>query len=143
MLVVNDYWCEVIQFGCDFIYLGQEDLDIVDLFVICRVGIWLGVLIYDYVELDRVLVLWFDYIVLGLVWLMILKQMKWDQQGLECVIEWCKLMGLILLVVIGGVMFECVIEVFVVGVDVVFVVIDIMLNVDFEGCICEWLWVVV
>lgn len=30
-LVVNDYWREAIELGCDFVHLGQEDLDQADI----------------------------------------------------------------------------------------------------------------
>ena len=29
-LIINDYWQLAIEFGCDYIHLGQEDLDEAD-----------------------------------------------------------------------------------------------------------------
>ncbi|MTH66433.1 thiamine phosphate synthase [Paracoccus shanxieyensis] len=138
-LVVNDHWREAIQLGCDFIHLGQEDLDTADLPAIRRAGIRLGVSTHDHAELDRALALRPDYIALGPVWPTILKQMKWDQQGLERVTEWRKLTGSIPLVAIGGVTPERATEAFAAGADVASAVTDITLNADPEGRIREWL----
>ena len=35
-LIVNDYWRHAIDAGCDFVHLGQSDLDIADLPAIRR-----------------------------------------------------------------------------------------------------------
>ena len=42
-LVVNDHWRIAIDEGCDFVHLGQEDLDGADLAAIRRAGLRLGV----------------------------------------------------------------------------------------------------
>lgn len=55
------------------------------------------------------------------------------------VIEWKELVGDVFLVVIGGMLVECVMGVFEVGVDIVFVVIDIILNEDFKVWIKVWI----
>ncbi|WP_225207873.1 thiamine phosphate synthase, partial [Novosphingobium huizhouense] len=36
VMVVNDHWREAIDLGCDWIHLGQEDLDSADLSAIRR-----------------------------------------------------------------------------------------------------------
>src|SRR5690606_36307026 len=41
-LVLNDYWQLAIEEGCDFVHLGQEDLDGADLAAIRRAGVRLG-----------------------------------------------------------------------------------------------------
>lgn len=81
-LVVNDYWQQAIDLGCDYIHLGQEDLDSADIAAIRRAGIRIGISTHDHAELDRALALAPDYIALGPVWPTILKQMKWHEQGL-------------------------------------------------------------
>lgn len=69
-LFINDYWCLVIKYCVYGVYLGQEDFEIIDLKVIQVVGLCLGVLIYDDMEIDVVLVVKFFYIVFGYVFLM-------------------------------------------------------------------------
>ncbi len=140
-LVVNDYWREAIDLGCDFIHLGQEDLDTADLAAIRKAGLRLGISTHDHQELDRALALAPDYIALGPVWPTILKKMKWHQQGLERVSEWKRLIGDIPLIAIGGVTPERATEAFAAGADVASAVTDITLNPDPEGRIREWLTV--
>ena len=102
VLVVNDYWQVAIDTGCDFVHLGQEDLDSADLPAIRRAGLRLGVSTHDLTELDRAMTLTPDYIALGPIYPTILKQMKWQQQGLERVTEWKRLINDLPLVAIGG-----------------------------------------
>ena len=138
-LVVNDHWRAAIDLGCDFVHLGQEDLDRADVAAIRRAGMRLGVSTHDHDELDRALALKPDYIALGPVWPTILKKMKWDQQGLERVTEWRKLVGTTPLVAIGGVTPERAMQAFAAGADIASAVTDITLNPDPEGRIREWL----
>ena len=140
-LVVNDHWQAAIDLGCDFIHLGQEDLDSADLPAIRRAGLRLGVSTHDHAELDRALALAPDYIALGPVWPTILKKMKWDQQGLERVAEWRRLVGATPLVAIGGVTPERALAAFAAGADIASAVTDITLNPDPEARIREWLQV--
>ncbi len=140
-LVVNDHWQAAIDLGCDFIHLGQEDLDSADLPAIRRAGLRLGVSTHDHAELDRALALAPDYIALGPVWPTILKKMKWDQQGLERVGEWRRLVGATPLVAIGGVTPERALAAFAAGADIASAVTDITLNPDPEARIREWLQV--
>ena len=102
ILVVNDHWQVAIDTGCDFIHLGQEDLDTADLPAIRRAGLRLGVSTHDRAELDRALSLAPDYVALGPVYPTILKKMKWHEQGLEKLTEWKGLIGDIPLIAIGG-----------------------------------------
>ncbi|MEO1602906.1 MAG: thiamine phosphate synthase, partial [Pseudomonadota bacterium] len=46
-LVVNDYWRFAIEEGCDFVHLGQEDLDTADLGAIRQAGLRHGVSTHD------------------------------------------------------------------------------------------------
>ncbi len=41
-MVVNDHWRLAIEAGCDWVHLGQEDLDEADLPAIRRAGLKLG-----------------------------------------------------------------------------------------------------
>lgn len=138
-LVVNDHWREAIELGCDFIHLGQEDLDTADIAAIRRAGIRLGISTHDHAELDRALALRPDYVALGPVWPTILKQMKWEQQGLDRVREWRKLVGATPLVAIGGVTPDRALEAFAAGADIASAVTDITLNPDPESRLREWL----
>ncbi|MTH35457.1 thiamine phosphate synthase [Paracoccus limosus] len=138
-LVVNDYWREAIELGCDFVHLGQEDLDQADVAAIRRAGIRLGVSTHDEAELDRAMALRPDYVALGPVWPTILKKMKWEQQGLDRVRDWRKLVGTTPLVAIGGVTPERALEAFAAGADIASAVTDITLNPDPEGRIRQWL----
>lgn len=138
-LVVNDYWREAIELGCDFVHLGQEDLDQADVAAIRRAGIRLGVSTHDEAELDRAMALRPDYVALGPVWPTILKKMKWEQQGLDRVRDWRKLVGTTPLVAIGGVTPKRALEAFAAGADIASAVTDITLNPDPEARIRDWL----
>jgi thiamine-phosphate pyrophosphorylase len=87
-LIVNDYWELAIEEGCDFVHLGQEDLDDADLSAIRGAGLRLGVSTHDEAELERALSLQPDYVALGPIYPTILKKMKWEQQGLDRLSEW-------------------------------------------------------
>lgn len=139
VLVVNDYWQAAIEAGCDWIHLGQEDLDDADLKAIRKAGLKLGVSTHDDDELERVLAMGPDYVALGPVYPTILKKMKWHQQGLPRVTEWKARVGDIPLVGIGGMSVERARGVFEAGADIVSVVTDITLNDDPEGRVREWI----
>ncbi|WNG38241.1 thiamine phosphate synthase [Archangium violaceum] len=139
VLVVNDYWQLAIEEGCEWLHLGQEDLDGADLPAIRRAGLRLGISTHDPAELDRALSLAPDYVALGPVYPTVLKQMKWHQQGLERVTEWKRLIGDIPLVAIGGMSTARAPGVFAAGADIVSVVTDITLNPDPEARIAEWM----
>ena len=139
VLVVNDHWQLAIEMGCDFLHLGQEDLDTADLPAIRRAGLGFGISTHDHAELDRALALTPDYIALGPVYPTILKQMKWQQQGLERVGEWKRLVGDIPLVAIGGMSVARAGGAFAAGADIVAAVTDITLNPDPEARLTEWL----
>jgi thiamine-phosphate pyrophosphorylase len=139
VLVVNDYWQLAIELGCDFIHLGQEDLDSADLPAIRRAGLRLGVSTHDEAELERALALSPEYIALGPVYPTILKQMKWHQQGLERVGAWKRRVGEIPLVAIGGMSVARAEGVFAAGADIVSVVTDITLHAEPEARLREWL----
>lgn len=139
VLVVNDHWQAAIDEGCDFIHLGQEDLDEADLPAIRRAGLRVGVSTHDHAELDRALHLQPDYVALGPVYPTILKKMKWHQQGLERVTEWKQLIGDTPLVAIGGMSVTRSTGAFAAGADIVSAVTDITLNSDPEARVRAWI----
>ena len=139
ILVVNDHWRIAIEEGCDWIHLGQEDLDAADLPAIWAAGLKLGVSTHDAAELDRALALRPDYVALGPVWPTILKKMKWDSQGVDRLAEWKARIGPVPLVAIGGLTPERAGPAFAAGADVVSAVTDITLNPDPEARLRHWL----
>ncbi len=138
LLVVNDHWRIAIEEGCDFVHLGQEDLDTADRGAIRAAGLRLGISTHDRAELERALALSPDYVALGPVWPTILKKMKWHRQGVERLTEWRALIGDIPLVAIGGLSIDRAGEAFAAGADVVSVVTDITLNPDPEARLRAW-----
>ena len=137
--MVNDHWQLAIELGCDWLHLGQEDLDGADLPAIRRAGLRLGVSTHDEAELARALSVRPDYVALGPVWPTILKQMPWAPQGLERVSDWKRQLGAVPLVAIGGLTPERRAAALAAGADVVSAVTDITLNPDPEARMGEWL----
>ncbi len=138
-LIVNDYWQSALDAGCDYVHLGQEDLDTADLPALRRHGIRVGISTHDHAELDRALSLDADYVALGPVYPTILKMMKWHEQGLDRVSEWKRLVGARPLIAIGGMSIERAALAFSAGADVVSVVTDITLNTDPEARTRQWI----
>ncbi len=138
LLVVNDYWQQAIDAGCDFIHLGQGDLDTADLAAIRRAGLRLGVSTHKEAELSRALETKPDYIALGPIYPTILKAMAFAPQGLPRLAEWKKKIGDIPLVGIGGVTLERVRAVLEAGADSAAVVTDITRNADPEQRTRDW-----
>ena len=138
-LVVNDYWRIAIDEGCDFIHLGQEDLDDADLPAIRRAGLRLGVSTHDDEELERGLSTDPTYIALGPVYPTILKKMKWTEQGLDRVTEWKARVGDTPLCAIGGMTVERAAGALEAGADIVSAVTDITMNEDPEARMRAWL----
>ncbi|MEO9458265.1 MAG: thiamine phosphate synthase [Lentilitoribacter sp.] len=138
-LIVNDYWQIAIDEKCDFIHLGQEDLDVADIKAIRAAGIKIGLSTHDNDELDRALSYKPEYLALGPVYPTILKKMKWTEQGLDKVTEWKKLVGDTPLVAIGGMSVERAQGAFDAGADIVSAVTDITLNDDPEARIKQWI----
>ena len=139
VMVVNDHWQAAIELGCDWLHLGQEDLEGADLAAIRRAGLRLGISTHDHAELDRALALQPDYVALGPVWPTILKKMRWHEQGLERLTEWRHLVGGVPLVAIGGLSVARAAPAFAAGADIVSAVTDITLNRDPEERIREWI----
>jgi thiamine-phosphate pyrophosphorylase len=137
-LVVNDYWKIAIELGCDYIHLGQEDLDSADINAIRIAGTKLGISTHDERELDRALGFNPDYIALGPIYPTILKQMPFAPQGLEKLGDWRKRIGNLTLVGIGGLTVERGINVLKAGANSAAAVTDITLNANPEERAREW-----
>ena len=137
-LVVNDHWRLAIEEGCDFVHLGQGDLDGADIGAIRAAGLRLGVSTHDHAELDRALAVQPDYVALGPVWPTLLKQMPWAPQGLDRVAEWKRRIGGIPLVAIGGLTPERAKAALSAGADSAAVVTDVLRHPDPEARAREW-----
>ena len=139
ILVVNDYWQIALDLGCDWVHLGQEDLDDADVAAIRAGGLKLGLSTHDDAELDRAMSYAPDYVALGPVYPTILKKMKWHQQGVDKLTTWKSRIGDTPLIAIGGMSVERAPGAFQAGADVVSAVTDITLNPDPEGRVRDWL----
>lgn len=139
VLIVNDYWQLAIDLGCDWVHLGQQDLDAADIVAIRQAGLRIGVSTHDHAELDRALQIMPDYVALGPIYPTILKKMKWHEQGLERLGEWRRLVGSIPLVGIGGMTLARAHGVFAAGADIVSVVTDITLDAAPEEKVRQWI----
>ena len=138
-LIVNDYWEIALEEGCDFVHLGQGDLEHADLAALRRAGVRVGISTHDHGELERALEAAPDYVALGPIYPTLLKVMPWQPQGLERIGEWKRRVGAIPLVAIGGLTLERLAGVFAAGADVAAVVTDILRHRDPEGRTREWL----
>jgi thiamine-phosphate pyrophosphorylase len=138
-LIVNDYWRLALQTGCDFVHLGQGDLDDADVAALRRAGVRLGVSTHDEHELERALALQPDYVALGPIYPTLLKQMPWQPQGLARIGEWKRRVGAVPLVAIGGLTLERLAGVYAAGADVAAVVTDIVRAAHPEARIRQWL----
>ena len=138
-LVVNDHWTLALAEGCDFVHLGQGDLDSADVPAIRKAGVKIGISTHSHEELARALGLAPDYVALGPIYPTVLKVMPWGPQGLERITEWQRRVGDIPLVAIGGLTVERLPGVFGAGADVAAVVNDIVSNKDPEARARQWL----
>lgn len=138
-LVVNDYWEIALDLRCNFVHLGQEDMDRADFAALRRAGVRFGLSTHDESELDRALSHDPAYVALGPVYPTLLKKMKWGPQGLERVARWKKMAGTTPLVAIGGLTPERLPGVFAAGADSAAVVTDIQLANDPEARTREWI----
>lgn len=137
-LVVNDYWRLAIDAGCDFVHLGQGDLDAADIAALRRAGVRLGVSTHNEAELERALALSPDYVAIGPIYPTLLKEMAFAPQGLARIGDWRKRIGDIPLVAIGGLTPERAIAALAAGADSACVVTDILRNIDPEARTREW-----
>jgi thiamine-phosphate diphosphorylase len=138
-LVINDFWRLALEEDCDFVHLGQGDLDGADIAALRAKGVRLGVSTHDEVELDRALSLSPDYIALGPIYPTLLKKMSFAPQGLERLGDWKRRIGDIPLVAIGGLTPERARLVLRAGADSACVVTDILRNAEPESRAREWI----
>jgi thiamine-phosphate pyrophosphorylase len=138
-LVVNDYWQLALEEGCDFVHLGQRDLDGADVPALRRAGVRLGVSTHDDAELERALALSPEYVALGPIYPTLLKVMPWAPQGLARISEWKRRIGPRYLVAIGGLTVERLAAVWAAGADSAAVVTDIVRHAEPEQRMREWL----
>ena len=138
-LIVNDYWALALAEECDFVHLGQGDLDTADIAEIRKAGVKIGMSTHNHEELERALALRPDYVALGPIYPTVLKVMPWGPQGLERIGEWKQRVGDIPLVAIGGLTVERLPGVFKAGADSAAVVNDIVSSADPEGRARQWL----
>lgn len=138
-LIVNDHWQEAIAEGCDYIHLGQEDLEDADLPAIRKAGLHLGVSTHDGDELENALSVDPDYIALGPVFPTGSKQIDWKPQGVEKIAGWRKRIGDLPLVAIGGITLGNAAEVYGQGADVIAVIGDVLRHDDPETRAREWI----
>jgi thiamine-phosphate pyrophosphorylase len=138
-LIVNDYWHLALEEGCDFVHLGQGDLDSTDVPALRKAGMKIGISTHDHAELERALAYAPDYVALGPIYPTLLKVMPWSPQGLQRISEWKRRIGAIPLVAIGGLTPERLPGVFSHGADVAAVVTDIVKSPHPEARMHQWL----
>lgn len=138
-LIVNDYWQLAMAEACDFVHLGQGDLDTADVRALRRAGIRIGISTHDEAERERALGLEPDYVALGPIYPTMLKVMPWAPQGLQRITQWKRRIGSIPLVAIGGITVERLAGVFAAGADVAAVVNDIIRSPDPGARTKQWL----
>ena len=137
-LVVNDHWRLAIDAGCDYVHLGQEDLDTADVPAIRQAGMKLGVSTHDGAELDRALSVDPDYVALGPVYPTTLKQLTIAPQGIEPVRRWRKALGARPLVAIGGITLERAPGIFAAGADSLALSTDVLGAPNPEARARQW-----
>jgi thiamine-phosphate pyrophosphorylase len=138
-LIVNDHWQLALEERCDFVHLGQGDLDGADLAALRRAGVRFGISTHSEAELARALGLAPDYVALGPIYPTLLKVMPWQPQGLERIGSWKRRIGALPLVAIGGLTVERLAGVFAAGADVAAVVTDIVRAAQPEARTRQWL----
>lgn len=138
-LIVNDHWQIARDEGCDFIHLGQEDMQTADFPALRRAGMRFGLSTHDRAELDKALAQRPDYVALGPVYPTLLKKMAWAPQGLDRLGEWKSVIGDLPLVAIGGLTPARLPGVFAAGADSAAVVTDIMRAPDPAARVRDWI----
>jgi thiamine-phosphate pyrophosphorylase len=138
-LVVNDYWRLALDENCDFVHLGQGDLDSADIPMLRARDVRLGISTHDEAELERAMEIAPYYVALGPIYPTLLKKMKFAPQGLARIGHWKKRIGAVPLVAIGGLTPERAKLVLQAGADSACVVTDILRNADPEARTREWI----
>lgn len=137
-LVVNDHWRLALEEDCDYVHLGQGDLDSADIHALRHARVRIGISTHDEAELARALRFEPDYIALGPIYPTLLKVMAFAPQGLARIGEWKHRIERIPLVAIGGITLERLPGVLAAGADAAAVVTDIIRNSDPEARMAAW-----
>jgi len=138
-LIINDHWQLAIELGCDFVHLGQEDLDEANLESIRKAGLRLGVSTHDAQELHRVVGLNPDYVALGPIFPTRSKVVHFAAQGLDPIRFWKAQLNGIPLVAIGGLSLEHASQVLEAGADSIAVISDVCQHPDPRSRCKQWL----
>jgi thiamine-phosphate diphosphorylase len=138
-LDVNYHWQRALEEACDFVHLGEGDLDTADVPALRRAGVRIGISTHDEAELTRALGYEPDYIALGPIYPTLLKVMAFAPQGLGRIGEWKRRIGARPLVAIGGITLERLPRVLAAGADSAAVVTDIVRNAQPEKHMECWL----
>lgn len=138
-LVVNDYWQTAIDLKCNYIHLGQEDLDTADIDAIKKSGINFGISTHNEEELERALSLNPNYIALGPIFNTSTKTVSHAPQGLEKITRWKRLIGNLPLVAIGGINVESTQDILQAGADSIAIISDVTKNGSPEKRVKTWL----
>ncbi len=138
LLIVNDHWQLALEESCDFVHLGQGDLDTADVAALRRAGVRIGISTHDEAELARALGFTPDYVALGPIYPTLLKVMAFAPQGLDRVGQWKRRIGAIPLIAIGGISLERLPGVLAAGADCAAVVTDIVRNPQPERHMEAW-----
>lgn len=139
VLVINDFWREAIETGCQFVHLGQEDLDTADLPALRAAGVQVGISTHDQAELDRALAAQANYIALGPIYPTASKSLSWAAQGLEKIASWKRQIGNRPLVAIGGLTLERATAVLAAGADSLAVIGDVSNHEQPDERCRQWL----
>lgn len=137
-LIVNDHWQLALEEGCDYVHLGQGDLETADVPALRRAGVRIGISTHDASELGRALGFEPDYVALGPIYPTLLKVMAFAPQGLDRIGEWKRRIGARPLVAIGGITLERLPGVLAAGADSAAVVTDVVRNPDPERRMADW-----
>lgn len=138
-LVVNDHWKEAMDAGCDFVHLGQEDLDDVDIEALRGAGIRYGVTTRDHQELDRALSVEPHYIAFGPIYESAVMDTPFAPQGLVRLAEWRELTNGLPLVAVGGLTLDRAHDALEAGADCVAVISDVLAAQDPEARVHDYI----
>lgn len=138
-LIVNDYWQAAIDLKCDYIHLGQEDLDTADIKAIKKADIKFGISTHDEKELERALSLKPNYIALGPIFNTTTKIVGHEPQGFKKITRWKQLISDLPLIAIGGITLEKAGDIFQAGANSIAIISDITKNTSPEERVNTWL----
>lgn len=138
-LIINDYWQAAIDLKCDYIHLGQEDLDSADIKTIKKSGIKFGISTHDDAELDHALSFGPNYIAFGPIFETSTKAVSHAPQGMKKITKWKQEIGALPLVAIGGITLESASKILHAGADSIAVISDVTKNTNPETRVKTWL----